>query len=505
MESYGLDAVAREVLGQGKTVVDSDGGKEILRLWEEDPAALVEYNLNDARLVVEILDSLQLVELAVERSRLTGLAPDRMGASIAAFDFLYLQELGRRGRVAPTVGSGPEEEGETAGGHVLDPHPGLYRNVAVFDFKSLYPSLIRTFGLDPLNLLPEGENGNRADAKAEEGGEGESVLTAPNGARFRRDPGILPELLDELFPRRDAAKAAGDRVGAYAIKILMNSFYGVLGTPACRFHSPPVANAITGFGRQVLLETRNRIEAAGRRVLYGDTDSLFVEMGGDAEDRERARAEAEALAEGLNRELGEWIEARYGVESRLELQFEKLFLQLVLPPARGSSRGARKRYVGLVEVESEGLVGTETVFTGMEVVRRDWTDLAREAQRELYERLFADRPVIDYLKGVLGELRDGALDDRLVYRKGLRKAPSEYTSTTPPHVVAAKKLPGRPPDVVEYVMTVAGPEPVGHVEHEIDHEHYIDKQLKPVADPVLHLLGKEFDELTGRGYQMGLF
>ena len=506
MESFRLDAVAREVLGEGKTVADSDGGREILRLYEEDPAALAEYNLTDARLVVEILDALQLVELAVERSRLTGLAPDRMGASIAAFDFLYLQELGRRGLVAPTVGSGPDEEEETSGGHVLDPHPGLYRNVAVFDFKSLYPSLIRTFGLDPLNLVPEqGPEAERGSAKAEEGAAGETgMISAPNGARFRRAPGILPELLDELFPRREEARAAGDRVAAYAIKILMNSFYGVLGTPACRFYSPPVANAITGFGRQVLLHTRNRIEEAGRRVLYGDTDSLFVETGED--DPEAARRAAVELGEALEREIGDWIRERYGVESRLELQFEKLFLQLVLPPARtrtgGGAGGARKRYVGLVEGDGGG---PETVFTGMEVVRRDWTDLARQVQRELYERLFAERPVVDYLRGVLERLRAGELDDLLVYHKGLRKSPSEYTSTTPPHVVAARKLPGRPPDVVSYVMTTAGPEPVERSTHPLDYEHYVDKQLRPVAEPVLHLLGKEFAELTGRGFQMGLF
>lgn len=510
MESYGLDAVAREVLGEGKTVVESDGGREILRLFEEDPAALVEYNLQDARLVVGILDELQLVELAVERSRLTGLAPERMGASIAAFDFLYLEALGRRGIVAPTVGSGPEEEGETAGGHVLDPHPGLYRNVAVFDFKSLYPSLIRTFGLDPLNLVPEegdaeaakAEEGSEAEqwsAKAEEGGTGETWLTAPNGARFRRAPGILPALLDELFPRREEARRAGDGVAAFAIKILMNSFYGVLATPACRFHSPPVANAITGFGRQVLLHTRNRIEQGGRRVLYGDTDSLFVDLGED--DPAAARRAAEELGEALNRELDGWVRERYRVESRLELQFERLYLQLVMPPARGSVRGARKRYVGLVEKDGE----RETVFTGMEVVRRDWTDLARRVQRELYERLFAERPVVEYLRGVLADLREGRLDDLLVYRKGLRKAPSQYTSTTPPHVVAARQLPGPPPDVVAYVMTAAGPEPAELRRHGLDYEHYVDKQLRPVAEPVLQLLGKEFEELTGRGYQMGLF
>jgi len=486
MESYGLDAVAREVLGEGKTLEGGDGGREILRLWEEDRVAFAEYNLTDARLALEILERLKLVELAVARSRLTGLAPDRMGASIAAFDFLYLEELGRRGKVAPTVGTGDEEAGETAGGHVLEPRPGLYENVLVFDFKSLYPSLIRTFGLDPINLVP-----------AEEAGP--ECLVAPNGAAFRREPGILPAMLDELFPRREEARRAGDEVAAFAIKILMNSFYGVLATPACRFHSPAVANAITAFGRQVLLWTRGRIEERGPRVLYGDTDSLFVEPGeGDAE---AARAMGEAMAEELNRDVAAWIRERYGVESRLELQFERLYLKLLLPPVRGSARGARKRYVGLVEEEGR----RETVFTGMEVVRRDWTDLARQVQRELYERLFGDRPVVEYLEGVLEELRDGRLDALLVYHKGLRKDPSEYTSTTPPHVAAARKLSGPLPDVMAYVMTDGGPEPAERRHHPYDYEHYVDKQIRPVAEPVLHLLGRDFDELTGRGYQMGLF
>lgn len=486
MESFRLDAVAREVLGEGKTLASGDGGREILRLFEEDREALAAYNLTDARLALEILERLQLVELAVERSRLTGLAPDRMGASIAAFDFLYLAELGRRGMVAPTVGAGEEPPGETAGGQVLDPRPGLYENVAVLDFRSLYPSLIRTFGLDPLNLLPEGA----ADPGA---------LVAPNGAAFRREPGILPALLDELFPRREAALAAGDRVTGVAIKILMNSFYGVLATPACRFYSPPVANAITAFGRQVLLWTRNRLEEGGKRVLYGDTDSLFVETG--EADPAAARQAARELAAALDRELAAWIEERHRVASRLELKFERLYLKLLLPPTRGGGRGAAKRYVGLVEEGS----GRRTVFTGMEVVRRDWTDLARRVQQELYERLFADRPVEDYLREVLGELRAGSLDELLVYHKGLRKEPSEYTSTTPPHVAAARKLPGPPPEVMAYVMTEAGPEPAGHRRHPFDYEHYIDKQLRPVAEPVLGLLNKSFDALVGRGYQMGLF
>jgi DNA polymerase II len=141
----------------------------------------------------------------------------------------------------------------------------------------------------------------------------------------------------------------------------------------------------------------------------------------------------------------------------------------------------------------------------MEVVRRDWTDLARRVQQELYERLFAGRPVEDYLREVLGELREGRLDELLVYRKGLRKDPSEYTVTTPPHVVAARLLPGPPPDVVAYVMTEGGPEPAAARRHPFDYEHYLERQLRPVAEPVLELQGTSFDALIGRAHQMGLF
>ncbi len=490
MESYALDAVAREVLGEGKTHSAGEGGREILRLFEEDPEALAEYNLTDSRLALEVLEHLQLVELAVERSRLTGLPPERLGASIAAFDFLYLMELGRRGVVAPTVGSGQEESGETAGGHVLEPRPGLWENVPVFDFRSLYPSLIRTFGIDPLNHVARGDRG--------EGGD-EDLVVAPNGAAFRRRPGILPAMLDDLFPRREAARRAGDRVTSYAIKILMNSFYGVLATSACRFHSPQIANAITGFGREILLWTRDRIAARGHRVLYGDTDSLFVES--DLADAEAARGFAEELAAELNRELAAWIAERYRVESRLELRFERLYLKLLLPATRHGGRGARKRYVGLVEEGGE----RRTVFTGMEVVRRDWTELARRVQQELYERLFGDEPVEPYVRRILAELEAGALDDLLVYYKGLRKDPAEYTSTTPPHVAAARKLAGPVPEVMAYVMTVAGPEPAAEREHPFDYGHYVEKQIRPVAEPVLDLVGVGFDALTGRGEQLGLF
>ena len=488
MHDYGLDAVARSVLGEGKTFAGRGRAEEILRLFEEDRQRLVEYNRTDARLALEILERLRLVELAVERSRLTGLPLDRVASSIAAFEFLYLSALGRRRIVAPSVRALSDVAEPQAGGHVLQPVPGLYANVVVLDFKSLYPSLIRSFEIDPLNLI-----------RPEAGQHAEDPIVAPNGAAFARRKGLLSEILDELMPRREAARRAGDTVASHAIKILMNSFYGVLGTPACRFYDPRLANAITGFGRELLLWCQTRIEAAGRRVLYGDTDSLFVLT--DAPDVAAARALGETLAASLNRDLARHIAERWRVTSRLELVFDRLYLRLCLPAVRHGTAGARKRYAGLVD----GAGGARVVFIGMEAVRGDWTELAKLVQRELYARLFSDRPVLEYLREVIAELRSGGFDELLVYRKALRKEPAAYTATTPPHVAAARKIPGKTRGRVAYVVTRDGPEPASDLRHPIDYEHYVERQLRAVAEPVLLLLGQDFDDVSGARRQLSLF
>jgi DNA polymerase-2 len=488
MDEYSLDAVARAVLGEGKAVAGDvrDRIAEILHNYRHDLAAFALYARTDARLAFDIVARLNLVRLAYARSRLTGMTPDRVAASIASFDFLYLTELARRGVVAPTVRGGTaRNDAAQQGGHVLEPVTGLHRNVWVFDFKSLYPSIIRTFNIDPLSYV------------AQPSPEADLIRTA--GGAFSRTAAILPRMLDELFPRREAAKKAGDGVASNAIKILMNSFYGVLGTPACRFYNPALANAITGTGRELLLWSKAWFEAAGFKVLYGDTDSLFVDSG--AEYPEQARARGRELTVALNRELGRHIEERWRVASRLELEFEKLYLKLFLPRARHSTRGASKRYAGLL-----GGADADTVeFIGMEVVRRDWTALAKQVQRELYQRLFTGQSVDAYLADVVKKVRNGDLDDALVYRKNLRKETGEYTATTPPHVVAARKSAQPPGRLISYVMTTAGAEPIDNVRHPLDREHYVLKQVKPVAEPVLATLGLDFERVIGDSRQIDLY
>jgi DNA polymerase-2 len=489
MEDYSLDAVAREVLGEGKAIKSDarDRLAEIIHNYRHDLPAFALYARTDARLAYDIVEKLDLIRLAFARSQLAGMTPDRVAASIASFDFVYLTELEKRNIVAPTVRSDDSRvHAAQQGGHVLEPVTGLHRNVWVFDFKSLYPNIIRTFNIDPLSYTATAAPGD-------------DLIETPGGS-FHRAPAILPGLLDELFPRREAARRAGDKVAANAIKILMNSFYGVLGTSACRFYNPALANSITGTGKEILLWSKRWFEEAGFRVLYGDTDSLFVGSGRTEED---VTQQGMQLAAALNEQLASYIRERWGVHSRLELEFEKTYLRLILPQARHSTRGASKRYAGLLQTGDQQHVE----FVGMEVVRRDWTALAKQVQRELYQRLFTDQPVEVYLADIVRTVREGALDNLLVYRKNLRKGAEAYTATTPPHVAAARKSAPAAAESsgrksIEYVMTTAGPEPLDNLQHPLDREHYVAKQVRPVAEPVLATLGLDFDVVIGDGRQV---
>jgi DNA polymerase-2 len=438
---------------------------------------LAAYNLEDARLVGEILEQEGLLELSIERSLLSGMQLDRVGASIASFDLIYIPELTRRGFVAPSV----DEQRKTElvrGGALLEPKPGLYANVAVFDFRSLYPSLIRTFNLDPL-----------AHARA-----GEAAIEAPNGARFSRSEAILPDVIDEFTRGRDRAKARNDRHADQAIKIMMNALFGVLGAASCRFFSPAIANAITGFGQQTLHWTREAFEAQGVQVLYGDTDSVFAQLRGGG------RVEAEALRDRVSARISARIRETYRVEPQLELELERIFERLLLPRVRGGRGGSKKRYAGWVD---GGLV-----IVGLEAVRRDWPQIAHRLQQGMLERLFTDREVLPFVKQLVERLHAGELDRELIYAKRIRKGSVDrYTATTPPHIRAARKAGRAAGRVIQYVITADGPEPVlpgRPLPRGIDRRHYVERVLRPVADAILSEVGQSFDEALGAPRQLKL-
>ncbi len=488
MERYTLDAVAKTLLGRGKLrAAGADALTEIRRMYRDDPEALAAYNLEDARLALEIFEKADLVGFAVARAKLTGLPLDRPGGSVAAFDHLYLPLLHRRGYIAPDVGVGREPIA-SPGGQVLESTPGLFSNVVSFDFRSLYPSIIRTFQIDPLGLWLTVEN----------------KISGFEGAWFAREGAILPGLITHLHQERNAARASKNETMTRAIKTLMNSFYGVLGTSGCRFFDPRLASSITLRGHEIIERSRDFFLARGLTVIYGDTDSLFVQLP-ETLDETALASEAERLATEINQWWTQTVEAEHGLHSDLELRVDSKYLRFLMPTTRGSERGSKKRYAGLVR---QGDGSTEVIIRGLEAVRTDWTPLAREAQREMLRRTFEGEPWHEWLLGLRNDLLRGALDDQLIYRKRLRREIDAYTSESP-HVRAAKLVAeaaaegaGLATDI-EYVITTKGPEPASLRTGPLDYSHYLERQLGPAVDVVLRLLGTSFEREAGS--QLSLF
>lgn len=480
-EDFKLETVAQELLGTGKTInPDKKKVEEIDRLFAEDKLALAEYNLNDAILVTDIFKKTGLLELSVRRSQISGLFIDQLGMMTNAFDHFYLPLLHRKGFVAPNLKDIKTIE-HAEGGYVIEPEPGIYDNIVVLDFKSLYPSIIRTFKIDPYSLLMKDKD---------------TIITL-NGYKFSSTHHILPDYIDELMNLRKEAVAKGDKQLSQAIKILMNSFYGIMGSFGCRFYHPDLPRAITGTGHKLLLGSKDYLESQGYKVIYGDTDSLFVRLkeilSSDGE------TQGKQIAEELNKYWQQKLSKEYNVNSYLELEFEKFYEKFIITPARGSETGAKKRYAGLLNKNGS----KEIEFVGMEFVRSDWTKLAKEFQEELYMKIFSGEEVDDFIRQTIKNLKEGKYDDKLIYRKRLRKEVEDYTKNVPPHVRAAKML-REPGDVVYYVITERGPIPIQLKYNDIDYNHYIEKQLKPIADSVLGLLGKSFDSIVGSD-QMSFF
>ncbi len=486
-ESFSLESVARELLGKGKAINDvSNRMSEITHDFHHNKQKLAKYNLEDCRLVTEIFETTRLLDFLRLRSELTGLELDRIGGSVQAFTNLYLPKLHRAGYVAPNL---PDDGGlASPGGYVMDSVPGLYSHVLVLDFKSLYPSIIRTFKIDPLGLVEGLKDPDHA-------------IPGFKGAVFSRERHFLPKIITQLWQQRDQAKAEKDSARSQAIKILMNSFYGVLGSGGCRFYDTRLASSITMRGHEIMQQTSRWVEEQGHQVIYGDTDSIFVLLG-----ETLSHAEADEIGQSLAAEINDrWkalLMTSYGLTSCLEMEYETHYRRFLMPTIRGSETGSKKRYAGL----KVGKGSEELICKGLETVRSDWTSIAREFQGELLRLTFAGRDPSAYILETVEAVRAGKKDDQLVYKKRLRRRLNDYVKNVPPQVRAARmaddqnRAAGKPLQYqnkgsVQYLITVNGPESIEYLKSAIDYDHYVAKQLKPIADGILPFEDMDFDKI----------
>ena len=194
------------------------------------------------------------------------------------------------------------------------------------------------------------------------------------------------------------------------------------------------------------------------------------------------------IAEDLNAYWNRKLKEDYFINSYLELKYEKFYKKFVLTQSRGSESGAKKRYAGLFADKENKKIE----FVGMESVRSDWTKLAKDFQADLYDRILNNKEINNWINDFVVLLKQGHFDNKLVYRKRLRKDIDEYVKNIPPQVKAARMLDDKS-NSVKYVITKKGPVPISLNPTDIDYDHYIDKQLKPVADSILFLLGTSFN------------
>ncbi|NMX38266.1 DNA polymerase II [Pseudomonas veronii] len=497
-ESFSLENVAQTLLGEGKDIsTPYQRMDEINRMFAEDKPALARYNLKDCELVTRIFAKTELLKFLLERASVTGLPADRNGGSVAAFTHLYMPLMHRQGFVAPNLGDKPPQA--SPGGFVMDSRPGLYESVLVLDYKSLYPSIIRSFLIDPVGLV---EGLKHPDDSAS--------VEGFRGARFSRTRHCLPAIVARISEGREEAKREHNAPLSQALKIIMNAFYGVLGSSGCRFFDTRLASSITLRGHQIMRQTRELVEAQGYEVIYGDTDSTFVWLGSA-----HSQEDASRIGQALVRHVNDWWRAHlhnaFGLHSALELQYETHFTRFLMPTIRGAEEGSKKRYAGLV-VRGDG--SEEMIYKGLETVRSDWSPLARQFQQELYQRIFHRQPHQDYVRDYVRRTLSGEFDELLIYRKRLRRRLDDYERNVPPHVRAARLADdyndrmNRPRQYqrggwISYVITVNGPEPLEVRQAPIDYDHYVTRQLQPVADAILPFVNDDFGTLVGG--QMGLF
>ncbi len=413
-DDYRLDTVAQAVLGRGKLLHASDRKmpEVIMDAYEHDRQTFAEYCLEDARLVRDILAETDLLKLTLRRSILTGLRMERAWGSVTAFDFLYLTELHKRGIVAATEPEDPQAGGGAAGGWVISPEAGLHRHIVVFDFKSLYPSIIRTFNIDPLSRV-------RAAGESDD-----EVIVAPNSARFGREEGILPEDAGRVLRPACGGHGRGRRPGVLHLQDsdeLVLRRHGNKELSLCR---PPAGGRHHRL-RAIPAEVVPELPGGARLFVFSmatRTRSSWTCTYRKASMPQTAAGDAMRLCAEVNDVLSRHVREEYRVESHLELEFEHYYRRFLLPPSRGQTeKGRAKGYAGSACRRTGESGSTSSAWRPCAGIGPTWPTTSSGGSLTFSSTMPTARQSRPSSAALSADLRAAKLDGRLVYRRALRK------------------------------------------------------------------------------------
>jgi len=518
LKRYDLRTIAKEMLDIEK--LDVGGPKEFVELWEnggrEGVKKLSDYCRRDSELVMELIIKRNLLDQFLELAKVSGLLfQDAFGGQTQRLDTKLLHEFRDRNMIMPCKPSDKEmlgrkkerEEAGLKGALVLEPDSGLHKDgcVLVLDFKSLYPSIVKVYNICPTTLLLDEQ-----DVKYHK---------SPFGSRFVEPSvreGVLPKVVRELINTRSEVKKKMFQTDdpetkrmlnakQLALKTMANSLYGYTGFVRSRLYVMDIANSITSYGRFNIEKTRDNVEKEfGVKVVYGDTDSIFVKT--DVTDLDAAQ------------KLGDDM-ANYATERMdgLELEFEKIFKTFLLM--------SKKRYAGWsFEKRRDGTWKDKIDMKGIETVRRDWCSLTTETMIKVLNIVLKEQDVVKaskYVRSVFTDLAKGNVSiERLTIVKGITKKPEEYDGVQP-HVEVVKKVMERDPSRglgvgsrIGFVIIKGNdllskraedPDYVVEKNLPIDSTYYLENQLMPPIERIFDTCGVSKQELVEGSRQKSLF
>lgn len=408
-ESYRLDAIAEVELGERKVRYTGTLGD----LWNKDPRKMVEYNFKDVELCVGINRKNNIIEFYQEVSRYVGCPLDKALNSSNVIDIYILRKAAGK-FVLPSKGNSTGEEFE--GATVFAASKGVKESVIVLDLKSLYPMAMMTLNASPETKSPDGE------------------IHAPNGIRFLKTPdGLTRSIISELMTERDDQKKLRNTfpydspeytlydMQQNVLKVIMNTYYGVSGFSRFRLYDRDIGSAVTSVGRAIISHTKNLITSRGYEVIYGDTDSCFVQL--PHLSREETMAVACGLEVELNASYTDFALGTLGADQNFfSIKFEKIY-------QRFFQGGAKKRYAGHL-VWKEGQDVDKIDITGFEMKRSDSAPITREVQERVLEMILKGRgkeEVSEYLPEVLRMYRSGRCPlEKAGIPSGINKSFADY-------------------------------------------------------------------------------
>ncbi len=489
--SYDLGAVASELLDEKKHNVSL---AELPHVWDnknDDLEKYCEYCLNDSYLTYSL--AIKMLPTLIEMVKIVGIPMydiDRMGFS-QLVEWYIIKQSTQFNEIAPNKPNYNEVQRRRLqtyqGAFVYEPKPGLYNDIVVFDFRSLYPTIIgsHNIGLDTIDCECCKDNAQ--------------AIQDQNEMHWfcARRKGFIPILIEELITRRmrikEIIKEEKDEKFMFlnarqnSLKLLANSFYGYLGFFGARWYSLEAARSVTAWGRSYIHKVIDKALKEGFIVLYSDTDSVFLTLDG------RTKNDAQSFAEMINTEL----------PGLMELEYEGFYPAGIFVSAKIGSFGAKKKYALLSEYGTLKIKGFETV-------RRNWSFIAKVAQEKVLEIILREndtQKALDYVKEVIKDLRDKKIPlAQVVIHTQLQKEILDYANKGP-HVAAAQRLKNKgksigPGSMIKYVVTqgsdiirnrVKLPEEIK--ENEYDADYYINNQIIPSVERIFNVLGYTKEDL----------